>query len=199
MWTERQTDRHAKANSHFVNFASAPKNWTLICKCQRGNKMNQWVEFCYCTEHVGIAGQFCYCTEHVGIAGQFSWMLKYASKRRYDLGLSWICILPFILTLQMVINRLNYFLVIAKRVRSLMFCWLCIVVYQYSKTNEMQFLYSIYYELTASTCFEHYLLTFRRCCTNNNWYIACVLCRLAGVLVAASRPNTHAIYQLLFV
>jgi hypothetical protein len=29
--------------------------------------------------------------------------------------------------------------------------------YQYSKTNEMHFLYSVYYELMASTCFEHYL------------------------------------------
>jgi hypothetical protein len=29
---------------------------------------------------------------------------------------------------------------------------------QYSKTNEMHFLYSVYYELTSSTCFEHYLL-----------------------------------------
>jgi hypothetical protein len=51
----------------------------------------------------------------------------------------------------------------------------CIVVYQYSKTNEMRFLYSIYYELIASTCFEHYLLIFRRRCTNNDWYTECVL------------------------
>jgi hypothetical protein len=62
---------------------------------------------------------------------------------------------------------------------NLMFCWPCIVVYQYSKTNEMQFLYSVYYELTASTYFEHYLLIFRRRCTSNSWYFACVLCRLA--------------------
>jgi hypothetical protein len=58
---------------------------------------------------------------------------------------------------------------------NVIFCWLCIVVYQYSKTNEMHFLYSIYYELTAYVCFEHYLLIFRRHCTNNNWYTACVL------------------------
>jgi hypothetical protein len=45
----------------------------------------------------------------------------------------------------------------------------------------MHFLYSIYYELTACTCFEHYLLNFRRCYTNNNWYIACVLCARVGV------------------
>jgi hypothetical protein len=50
----------------------------------------------------------------------------------------------------------------------LMFCWPCIIIYQYSKTNKMHFLYSVYYELTASTCFEHYLLIFRRCCINNN-------------------------------
>jgi hypothetical protein len=53
-------------------------------------------------------------------------------------------------------------------------------MYQYSKTKKMHFLYSFYYELTASTCFEHYLLIFRRRCRNNNWYIACVLCGLAA-------------------
>jgi hypothetical protein len=31
----------------------------------------------------------------------------------------------------------------------------------YSKTNEMHSWYSVYYELTVSTCFEHYLLVFR--------------------------------------
>jgi hypothetical protein len=46
---------------------------------------------------------------------------------------------------------------------------------QYSRTNKMHFLYSVYYELTAPTCFEHYLLIFRRCCINNTWYIACVM------------------------
>jgi hypothetical protein len=61
---------------------------------------------------------------------------------------------------------------------------------QYDKTNKMYFLYSVHYELTAATCFEHYLLIFRRCCTNN-WYIVCVLC-----LIAANRHNIHAIYQL---
>jgi hypothetical protein len=54
---------------------------------------------------------------------------------------------------------------------------------QYSRTNKMPFLYSVYYELTASTCFEHYLLIFRMHCINNNWYIACVVCRHAGIRV----------------
>jgi hypothetical protein len=40
-------------------------------------------------------------------------------------------------------------------------------------------LYSVYYELTASTCFEHYLFIFRRCCTNNSYFV-CVLCLLAA-------------------
>jgi hypothetical protein len=57
---------------------------------------------------------------------------------------------------------------------NLMFCWSCIVVYQYSKTNDMHFLYSIYYELTASTCFapkdEHVVLeTCRGRCFIINW------------------------------
>jgi hypothetical protein len=56
-----------------------------------------------------------------------------------------------------------------------MFCWLCIVIYQYSRTNEMHFLYSVYYGLKTSTCFKHYLFIFRKSCINNNWYISCVL------------------------
>jgi hypothetical protein len=58
-----------------------------------------------------------------------------------------------------------------------MFCWPCIVIRQYSRTNKKRFLYSLYYELTDSACFEHYLLICRRHCINN-WYIASVLCRL---------------------
>jgi hypothetical protein len=91
----------------------------------------------------------------------------------------------------------------------LMFCWPCIAVYQYSKTNKMHFLYSVYYELMASTCFQHHLLIFRRCCTNNSWYVACVLCLLAAtrievelvtpILVAANIHNTHTTHQLLFL
>jgi hypothetical protein len=55
---------------------------------------------------------------------------------------------------------------------------------QHSKTNKMHFLYSIYYELTASTCFKHYLLIFRSG---------------TPILVAANRHNTHAIYRMWFV
>jgi hypothetical protein len=66
---------------------------------------------------------------------------------------------------------------------NLIICWSCIVIYQYSRTNEMHFLYSVYYELTASTRFEHYLLILRRSGINNNWYIACVLCLLAATTV----------------
>jgi hypothetical protein len=39
-------------------------------------------------------------------------------------------------------------------------------------------IYSIYWKLRASTCFEHYLLILRRRCTNGTWYISCVLCWL---------------------
>jgi hypothetical protein len=60
----------------------------------------------------------------------------------------------------------------------LMLCWLCIVVYEYSKTNVMYFLYSIYCELMASTCSEHHLLIFRRHHTSDTWDTACVLCQL---------------------
>jgi hypothetical protein len=66
-------------------------------------------------------------------------------------------------------------------------------IYQYSRANKINLLYSVYYELTASTCFEHSLLIFRRCCTNNNWYIACVLCRLAATRVGVERQGTQHI------
>jgi hypothetical protein len=43
------------------------------------------------------------------------------------------------------------------------------------------------------TCFEHYLLVFSRCYINNNWYIACVLCRLAAIRVGVEwhLPHIH--------
>jgi hypothetical protein len=47
----------------------------------------------------------------------------------------------------------------------------------------MQFVYSVYYESTAFTCFKHYLLIFRRRCINNDWYIACIFCRLAATKI----------------
>jgi hypothetical protein len=49
--------------------------------------------------------------------------------------------------------------------------------------NRTKFLFSVYYELTASTCFKHYLPIIRRHCIHNNWYIACVLCQLAATRV----------------
>jgi hypothetical protein len=86
---------------------------------------------------------------------------------------------------------------------NLMFCWRCITVHQYSKTNKMHILYSVYYELTATTCFKHYLLIFGRHCTNNS-YTHCVSCQLVATsstpnLVTTNRHNMHTIYKLLFV
>jgi hypothetical protein len=62
---------------------------------------------------------------------------------------------------------------------------------QPSRINKMHFLFSVYYELTASTCFEHYLLIISRQCIYSSLYILCILCRLA----ATSWRNTHKIYQ----
>jgi hypothetical protein len=51
--------------------------------------------------------------------------------------------------------------------------------HQDSKTEEMHFLYSVYYELAASTCFEHYLLIFRRRRTNSDFIVrVCYICWL---------------------
>jgi hypothetical protein len=49
-------------------------------------------------------------------------------------------------------------------------------------------LFLVYYELTASTCFDKYLLIFRRRYTNSNWYFMCVLCRLAATKIGVELP-----------
>jgi hypothetical protein len=51
--------------------------------------------------------------------------------------------------------------------------------------------HSIYLESKASTCFEHYFLIIRRCCTNSIWCIACVYCQLA---VARLQQNCNRAY-----
>jgi hypothetical protein len=64
------------------------------------------------------------------------------------------------------------------------------------KTNAMHILYSVYYELTDGTCFEHNLLNFRRRCTNDNLG-HCVRVMLHPC--ATKRHNTHEVDRLLFV
>jgi hypothetical protein len=59
-----------------------------------------------------------------------------------------------------------------------MFCCPCIVIYQYSETNVMHYLFNLL-RIKASTYFEHYLLILRRLYTNGTCSIACVLCQLA--------------------
>jgi hypothetical protein len=58
----------------------------------------------------------------------------------------------------------------------------------------MHFLYSAYYELTASTCFEHCLPIFGRCCLNN-LYIVCVLYQLAAARVGVPWQQTADIMR----
>jgi hypothetical protein len=58
-----------------------------------------------------------------------------------------------------------------------MFCWPCIIAYQYNETSVMHF--SVYWESRASTCSEHYLLILGTRRTNSTWYTACVWCQLA--------------------
>jgi hypothetical protein len=62
------------------------------------------------------------------------------------------------------------------------------LTHQYSMTNTMQILYSVYYELTACTCFRCYLLIFRRRCISN-WYPVCILCQLAATRVGVQHSN----------
>jgi hypothetical protein len=51
----------------------------------------------------------------------------------------------------------------------------------------MHFLYSVYCEVTASTCFRQYLLVFRRHCVHNIRYILCVLGMLAATRVGGAQ------------
>jgi hypothetical protein len=62
---------------------------------------------------------------------------------------------------------------------------------QYSWTNKMHFMYSVYYELTASTCFKHYLLIIRRRCIIN-CYIAFVC--LVAAKTQYTRNTPFAVY-----
>jgi hypothetical protein len=76
-------------------------------------------------------------------------------------------------------------------------CLGCCLV-QCSRTNKMHFLFLVYHELTASACFDHYLLIIRRRYENGIWYTACV-CQLQScgtvevslqlTLYACSIPN----------
>jgi hypothetical protein len=62
---------------------------------------------------------------------------------------------------------------------------------QYSKTNQMHFLYSIYYELRASTCFEHYLLIFRGAVKTTIGILReCYICWLLPGLEFHSNPGS---------
>jgi hypothetical protein len=81
------------------------------------------------------------------------------------------------------------------------------IFYQYSKTNEKHFLCSVYYELRASTCFEH-LVAHHQEALLIQQLVYFVRIISAGcyqgwsgtpTVVATNRHNTHAIYQLLFV
>jgi hypothetical protein len=61
----------------------------------------------------------------------------------------------------------------------------------------MHFLLSVYYELTASTCFKYYVLIIRRHCIYNNLYILCAVCRLAASRVGVelhSHPGSSQPY-----
>jgi hypothetical protein len=91
--------------------------------------------------------------------------------------------------------------------KNLMFCWLCIVVYQYSKTNEMHFPYSILLWISSLYMFRA-LLARLQGALRKQQLVYCVRVKSVGryhdlsstpTLVAANRHYTHAVYQLLFV
>jgi hypothetical protein len=78
------------------------------------------------------------------------------------------------------------------------FCDHCYICNTFVRLNvlltvhrRMHCLCSVYYELTACTCFQHYLLIFRRHCLDNSWYIVCVcyVCWLLPGLEFNSNPG----------
>jgi hypothetical protein len=55
---------------------------------------------------------------------------------------------------------------------------------QYSKTNTMNILFKLLRTKGLyGTCFENYLFILRKRCTNDAWYIACVLCQLTATWI----------------
>jgi hypothetical protein len=73
----------------------------------------------------------------------------------------------------------------------------CIILYQYSETNVMHFLFNLL-RIRVSTCFAHYLLILRRRYKNATWRMACVLCQLAVPgLEFHSNPGTATVNRTL--
>jgi hypothetical protein len=64
-------------------------------------------------------------------------------------------------------------------ISELMFCWPCIVVYQYSKTNVMHFLFNSL-RIKGLYEFRPLLAHPQEVLHNGTWYIVCVLCQLAA-------------------
>src|SRR5215510_919903 len=58
----------------------------------------------------------------------------------------------------------------------------------------MHFWFSVYYVLTASACFEYYLLIIRRQFIYNNWHILCILCQLAATRFGAEPVPQQLVY-----
>jgi hypothetical protein len=80
-----------------------------------------------------------------------------------------------------VLNSVQHFVgqyclsCIQKLVRGILFVWHGSTVGLISIVGPTSCTFLVYYELTTSTCFEHYLLIFRRHCIHN-WYILCIVC-----------------------
>jgi hypothetical protein len=72
---------------------------------------------------------------------------------------------------------------------NLMFCWPCIIVYQYSKTNVMLFLFNLL-RIMGLYVFQALLAHPQKVLTSGTWYIASVLCQLAATRVRVERSYT---------
>jgi hypothetical protein len=88
------------------------------------------------------------------------------------------CIYCYLILLNFL-KPFGIFMWVLNLVLYLMCCWSASWYISVVKPTWCTF-YTIHQELSTSTCFEHYLLIFRRNSTNGTWYIAYVLCQLAA-------------------
>jgi hypothetical protein len=78
-----------------------------------------------------------------------------------------------------------------------LFCWPCVILYQYSGTNVMHFLFSLL-RIKGLYMFRALLTHSQEVLHNGTWYIVCVLCQLAapGLILVQPTDIPHTQYRM---